>query len=170
MRLHSFQILLIVLLVIAFLAPVTVWADTWYVKSSRAKMTQKASARSKKLADLPVGAAVEVLEKGKRFYRISFKGKSGYVFKFKLTDKAPAQSRGGGNSLDLLIGQQQMAAAESTSGSSIRGLHRLSEEQSRSKGIKPVHIQAVKDMEAYKVKSQDIDQFLKQGRLGEYVQ
>ena len=63
-----------------------------------------------------------------------------------------------------------MAARESASGSSIRGLSPNSEQHARKKGATPESIQAVKDMEDFKVRSEELDRFLEEGKLGEYLQ
>jgi hypothetical protein len=62
-----------------------------------------------------------------------------------------------------------MAAKESASGSSIRGLSPISEQHAKSKGISQESIDAVKQMEAFKVSAKELDEFMKTGKLGEYA-
>jgi len=150
------------------LAPAAL-AETLYVKKSATKLQESASASSKVVATLSQGTAVEVVNKSGNFYQVTAPGgKKGWVFKFKLSDKA-AEAGGGSGLLDAL-GGQQMAARESASGSSIRGLSPISEEHAKSKGISQGSIDAVKQMEAFKVSTQDVDAFMKAGKLGEYAQ
>ena len=61
-----------------------------------------------------------------------------------------------------------MSARESASASSIRGLSPVSEEHAQKKGISKEDIQAVKDMENFKVSAGEVDGFLSQRKLGEY--
>lgn len=151
--------------------PVIASAETLYVKSSRTKVTAKDSARSKKVMTLSKGTAVKVLKKTKRFYKISAKGKRGWVYKFKLTSKKPAgASSSGGDGLDALLGGQQMAAAESSSGSSIRGLSPTSERYAKQRGVTADNIQAVKDMEEFTISESELETFLEQGKLREFAQ
>ncbi len=144
-------------------------AETWYVKSSKTKVTQKPSPRSKKVAVLTAGTPVKILKKDKRFFKISTKGKSGWVFKFKLTNKKPSGSKRGGG-LDGLLGNQKMAAAESSSGSSIRGLSPISEKHAKAHGVSEENIKAVQQMEEYSISANELDQFLSEGKLREYAE
>ncbi len=108
-------------------------------------------------------------QKGGKFFKVKLSGgKEGWVFKFKLTEESPSGDSGGGDALDVLGGKQQIAARESGSGSSIRGLSPISEKNAQSKGISAENIQAVKQMESVKINPQELDKFLKEGRLGEY--
>ncbi len=142
-------------------------ADTWYVKS-KTKFTSEPSARSKTLGVLSSGAAVDVVGKEGKFYKVSVGGKTGFVYKFKLTKKAPKGKSGGGGGLGALVGNQKMAAAESSSSSSIRGLSPISEEYAKGHGISQENIAAIKHMESFSVSDQEIDRFQEEGGLGPY--
>jgi uncharacterized protein YgiM (DUF1202 family) len=149
----------------------TGYAETLYVKKSGTKLQAADSAKSDVLAKLGQGTPVTVIKKLKRFYQVSEPGgKKGWVFKFKLTSKAPKASGGGGDLLGALGGKQKIAARESSSGSSIRGLTPVSENHAKKKGISAVDIQAVRQMETYRISAEEMDKFLKEGRLGEYGQ
>lgn len=147
---------------------VPAWAATWYVKSSKTPMTAEPSARSKKLGYLSAGQPVNVVGTEGKFMKVSVGGKEGYVFKFKLTQTAP-EGGGGGGGLDALMGDQKMAAAETSSGSSIRGLSPISESYGKGKGISPVHINSVKQMESLSIPDSQLDQFQSEGGLGPYA-
>jgi len=166
--LNKFWIAALILVGIGLL-PGSGWAETWYVKSSRTKMTAKASARSKKVATLSAGTAVKILKKEKRFYKISAKGKRGWVFKFKLTKKKPRNAKKD-DGLGSLFGNQRMAASESSSGSSIRGLSPISEKQAKSRGVTQDNIDSIKQMEEFSISEEELDQFLAEGRLREYAE
>lgn len=162
------RVLMYLLMGLSMLAPSLAFADTWYVKSSGTKMNAEESSSSKVISVLSSGAAVNVQSKGKRFYKVSAGGKTGYIFKFKLTQTKPGG--GGGGGLDSLVGGQKMAASESSSGSSIRGLSPISEDYAKDKGIKSENVAAVRQMEGFGVSRTAVDQFLKEGELGEYAQ
>lgn len=171
MQNSSFRRLSIVLFgIVIFLLPQWVAAETWYVKKSRTKLQSEASSRSKVLAKLKKGTPVEVKKKSGKFFQVSTDRKTGWIFRFKLTKKAPSGGQGSGDVLGALGGNQRMAARESNSGSSIRGLSPISEQHALKKGATPESIQAVKNMENFKVRPEDMDLFLEQGRLGEYSQ
>jgi uncharacterized protein YgiM (DUF1202 family) len=152
------------------LLPDLATAETWYVKKSSTKLQAEASARSKVISKLQKGTAVEVEKKAGKFFRVSAGGESGWIFRFKLSKKAPSTGQGGGDALSALGGNQRMAARESASGSSIRGLSPVSEQHARKKGASSESIQAVKDMENFKIRPEELDRFLEKGKLGEYFQ
>ena len=156
-----------VVFLIASLGLVTgVFAETLYVKKSQTKLQAEGSAKSKVLKVLGKGTAVDVLDKSGKFYKVSAGGSEGFVFRFKLTSKKPAKA--GGGLLDILGGDQKISARESSSSSSIRGLSPISEEHAKKKGISEKDIQAVKQMETFKVSAEEIEQFLAQRKLGEF--
>lgn len=162
----SIPSIVFIFLLLGLAVPGNVFAETLYAKSSSTKLQASASATSDVVALLKKGAAVNVLEKDGKFYKVSVGGKEGWVFKFKLSSAKPAS----GGELDGLVGSQKVAASGSTSGSSIRGLSPVSEDYGKRKGIGPEHIQAVKDMEQRQVNPKELDKFLEEGKLGEYSQ
>lgn len=170
MRIRPFRFfnIFIVLILMFGLGVTTALAGTMYVKSAKTKMTAEASARSKTVGYLSAGQAVNVVGEEGRFTKVSVGGKEGYVFKFKLTSSAPSGG-GGGGGLDALTGSQKMAANESSSGSSIRGLSPISENYAKGHGISADHVNSVKQMESFSVSESQIDAFQEQGELGPYA-
>jgi uncharacterized protein YgiM (DUF1202 family) len=170
---HKFafnRFLLIMSVFAVFIFPHLAAAETWYVKKSATKLQAQASAGSKILSILKQGTPVEIIKKSGKFFQVSTAGKSGWVFQFRLSKKAPPAAQGDEDVLGSLGGNQRMAARESASGSSIRGLSPVSEEHARKKGATSASIQAVKDMEDFKIQPQELDRFLEKGKLGEYAQ
>lgn len=159
-------------LAIALVCPTSLFAETMYVKSAETKAMKAESAQSDVVQVLDEGTAVEVTEKSSKFFKVALPGgKEGWIFKFKLSSDAPAGGAGGGDGmLDSLGGKQKIAARESGSGSSIRGLSPVSEKHALSKGISAKNIQSVKQMETFKVSREELEKFLREGKLGEYAQ
>ena len=108
-------------------------------------MAEKQSARSRTVKILGKGTPVKVLKK-RRFFKVSAGGKTGWIFKFRLTAKAPAGLSQDEDFLDTLGGEQRMAAKESASGSSIRGLSPTAEKHALKKGTSREIIDGVKQM------------------------
>jgi uncharacterized protein YgiM (DUF1202 family) len=170
---HKFafnRFLLIVSVFAVFTLPHLAIAETWYVKKSATKLQAEASARSKVLGTLKQGTPVEIIKKSGKFFKVSTAGNTGWVFRFKLSKKAPPAAQGDEDVLGALGGSQRMAARESASGSSIRGLSPVAEQHARKKGATSASIQAVKDMEDFKIQPKELDRFLQKGKLGEYAQ
>ena len=132
-----------------FLSPASARGATIYVKKAKTKMAEKQSARSRTVKILGKGTPVKVLKK-RRFFKVSAGGKTGWIFKFRLTAKAPAGLSQDEDFLDTLGGEQRMAAKESASGSSIRGLSPTAEKHALKKGTSRESIDGVKQMNRYK--------------------
>lgn len=144
------------------------FAETMYIKSSKTKLRSSDNVKASVLGLLEKGTPVTIIVKSKRFFKVGLQdGKKGWVFKFKLSKKAPAGGNSGGGFADVLAGSQ-INANESTSASSIRGLSPVSENYAKNKGISTKNIQAVDNMEAFKIDSVELDKFLQEGQLGEY--
>jgi uncharacterized protein YgiM (DUF1202 family) len=79
------------------------------LKKSKTKLQAEAKARSKVLGKLNKGAPVNVLGKPGKFYKVSAGSETGWIFRFKLTKKAPSGSSGNSRVLSFLGGQQQIA-------------------------------------------------------------
>ncbi|MBC8285399.1 MAG: SH3 domain-containing protein [Nitrospinae bacterium] len=139
------------------------------MKKSSTKLQAEAKASSEVLAKLNKGTPVDILGKSGKFYQVSAGGEKGWIFKFKLSKKAPSGGSGDSDVLGALGGQQQIAARESAYGSSIRGLSPVSEKHAIEKGALPASIESVKEMERYKIDDESLDQFLEEGRLGAYA-
>ena len=154
----------------ALWSPPPLAAETLYVKTNGTKLRAEGSARAKVVTRLRIGTPVTVLTKTKRFYKVSLAGgRQGWIFKFKLTAKAPGAKKGGSRFAEVLGGRQQFSARESASGSSIRGLGPATRTYARNKGISAQSVQAVENMENYRVDLDDVDSFLQEGRLGAYA-
>lgn len=153
-----------------------IWADnlqaeTLYTKKSGVKMTQDSSPKSKLVAKLEKGVAVNVLEKRGRYFRVRLPNRSsGWIYSYKLSNQAPKKT-GGDNSADLLAslgGDSTVSVHESSSGSSIRGLQATSKAYARQKQIDSDHIKALEWMEQFTVSDKDLLKFQQEGKTGEF--
>ncbi len=162
----------IVLLVgcLAAFAAGPVSAETMYAQKGQVKVTEDKSPLSKAVATLEAGDPVEVLEKSDRHYKVRApNGKSGWVFKFKLSDEKPGGGKGGSGALSLLTGESTIAAREARSGGSIRGLKEVSEAYAKNKKIDPAHKLAVDRMDQLVITRDEMIQFQKEGSVGEFA-
>lgn len=159
------------ILAIALLSSIsnTAFAETMYSKKADVVLKESASGSAKDIGTLSKGESVEILKKDGKYYQAKTEsGKTGWIFKFHLSDSAPEQSDGGGGLLAALGGRSDVSASESASSSSIRGLSPVSEKHAKDKGISDADIQAVKDMENLKITSTELKQFLAQRKLGPF--
>jgi len=158
----------ILLTVAAWMLPSTNWAATLYAKQDGVKVNAEKSPTSAVIATLALGDAVTVLTEEGRLAKVKTStGKTGWVFKFRLSEEKPS-SGGGGLGLSGLTGRKTIAARESRAGGSIRGLKESTEQYAKDKQIKQEHRDAVDRMEAFSLKPDEILEFKKAGHLGEF--
>jgi hypothetical protein len=149
------------------------FAETLYVKTDGTKITAEPSGSSKVVAVVNAGDKLEGMEQKGRFYRVrSQGGETGWVFAFRVVpaSKRGSQEKDSGNLFAALGGDRSIHESEAASQASIRGLNKVSEDHARSQGTAQEYIDAVKRMERYQVTPREIDSFLKEGNLGEYVE
>jgi hypothetical protein len=79
------------------------------VKKSKTKLQAESKVSSKVLGKLNKRPPIDVLEKSGKFYKVSAESETGWIFRFKLTKKAPSGSSGDSDVLGALGGQQQIA-------------------------------------------------------------
>lgn len=143
-------------------------AETMYAKKSGVKVTAEKSPTSKVVDTLNTGDQVQVLKKDGRQIQVKLpNGKSGWVFQFKMSDSKPA-GKSGGSSLSGLTGKTTIAARESRSGGSIRGLKETTEQYAQGKNIDPSHRRSVDAMVAFGVSDSELAQFQQAGQVGDY--
>jgi len=159
---------IVLLTVAAWMLPSTNWAATLYAKQNDVKVNAEKSPTSAVIATLALGDAVTVLAEEGRLAKVkTATGKTGWVFKFRLTEDKPS-SGGGGLDLSGLTGRKTIAARESRAGGSIRGLKESTEHYAKTKQIKQEYRDAVDRMEAFSLPPDELMQFKKAGKLGEF--
>ncbi len=158
---------IVLLTVAAWMLPSTNWAATLYAKQDGVKVNAEKSPTSAVIATLALGDPVTVLAEEGRLAKVKTStGKTGWVFKFRLSEEKP--SSGSGFSLSGLTGRKTIAARESRAGGSIRGLKESTEQYAKDKQIKQEHRDAVDRMEAFSLKPDELLEFKKAGHLGEF--
>lgn len=164
----NFRILILAVLFIGFSAEI-VLADSMWAKKDRVKVTAEKSPTSAVVAILRVGDQVQVVQKSGRQYKVKLRsGKSGWVFKFNLADEQPEKTAGG-SGLSGLAGDNTVVAQEARSGGSIRGLKETTQQYAEKKHISETDRRSVEKMEQRTVTNDELDQFKKDGRIGEYA-
>jgi len=153
---------------VLLLVPGLVSAQTMYISKDEVKVTEEQSPMSAVVAILHLGDQVRVLEKSGRHYKIQAQsGKTGWVFKFKLSDQKVG-SGGGGDILSGLTGETRIAAREASTGGSIRGLKETSDQYAATKHIDPASRDAVQRMEDRTITREDLLKFQREGSVGEF--
>lgn len=142
---------------------------TRWVKTPNAIVRSSKSASSPGIAELKKGTALLVLSEEGKWQEVRLPdGKTGWVFRFKLTDKKPEDDWDLFESMDDFF--EKPTVEEASTSASIRGLSKISENHALRQKTKFEHIQSVKEMEKFPVSQQEINRFLEEGKLGEYGQ
>ena len=117
------------------------------------------------LGTLAQGEGVAVTGRAGRYYQVDYRGRTGYVYANRLAPDKPedvASLFGGG------LGGQGIQLTELEAGGALRGLSPMAESYAASAEIPAWAVQAVEQMQACGVSAFDLEQFQKEGGLGEY--
>ncbi len=150
------------------LIPAALFAQTMYVSRDEVKVTEEKSPTSKVVETLRRGTQVQVIEKSDRHVKIQApSGKTGWVFKFTLSDQKVGG--GGGNLLSVVTGDTRIAAREAGTGGSIRGLKETSERYATAKHVDQASKEAVQRMEDRVISREELLRFQQEGSVGEFA-
>ena len=147
--------------------------DKLFVSSEGAKLKADKSASSDTLAELPVGTALSVLGQEESWYKVSAAGKSGWIYRGKVSTTAPEPSKQGGDNLFGGAGSSTIMVSEADSARSMRGLSDSEQQAAREAGRAPRPLSdyknALDQVLAGKVDKKELENFLKAGHIGEYA-
>jgi uncharacterized protein YgiM (DUF1202 family) len=145
----------------------TAFAETAYVQAKSAKLRAGKTSLDRVVADLTYGQAIDILRRDGDWVEVkTSSGASGWLFANKVSATKPA---GGDNALAFLgKSMRRGEAGEVTASAGARGLDKASESYANRTGITKEHRDAVDRMTAYSLSDQEVEDFLKAGKLGEY--
>lgn len=160
---------IMVLLVAALTMTEAASGETLYVAAKSAQLRSGKTSLDPVVATLKLGETLEVVKRDDRWVQVrTAKGVTGWIFAGNVSSSKPA---GGDNELAAL-GQsvRRTDASAVTASAGARGLDKASEDYANRAGITQQHRDAVDRMTASKIPDEDIQEFLKSGRLGEYAE
>ena len=165
---HPVMIVFALLFGLLFLAGV-VLAETVFVQSKTAMLRSGKTPLDSVVANLKFGEPLEVLNKEGNWLEVqTARGVKGWIFAGKTTPTKPAASED-----DVLakLGKsfRRTEAGDVTASAGARGLDKVSEGYANRVGITQQHRDAIDRMAGYRISDQDVEDFLKEGRLGEYA-
>lgn len=161
--------LIILLLLSLSLSAGAALAETLYVQAKAAKLRAGKTSLDSVVANLRFGEPLEVLRKDGSWLEVqTAAGKMGWIFAGKTTAVKPS-----GSADDALarLGQsmRRTEAGDVTATAGARGLDKVSEGYANRTGITQRDRDAVDRMAAYRLSDQEVEDFLKEGGLGEYA-
>lgn len=149
--------------------------ETLYVSSNGATLKADKSSSSKTVKDLKLGEELKVIGFENRWYSVKTKdSKTGWIYRGKVSEEKPEiteeeQSGGLGGLLDNVADSSIEANAADTS-RSIRGLSPEAEEYAKQTGKSEDFKNALDSVLERKVSKNDIENLLKNGKIGEYAE
>jgi uncharacterized protein YgiM (DUF1202 family) len=161
--------LIVTLLIGLSLLAGTALAETVYVQAKTVKLRSGKTSLDSVVANLKFGEPLEVLRAEGRWLEVqTTAGKKGWIFAGKTTAVKPASSED-----DELarLGKsfRRTEAGDVTASAGARGLDKVSEGYANRTGITQRDRDAVDRMAAYRLGDQEVEDFLKDGGLGEYA-
>lgn len=166
-------ILLTSLACVALFALPALAQDKLFVASEGAKLKADKSAGSDTVAELPVGAELKVSGQEESWYKVSAGGKSGWIYRGKVSPTPPEPSQQGGGNLFAGGGSSNIMVSEADSARSMRGLNESEQNAAKAAGrpARPLsdYKNALDKILAEKVDKKEVENFLKAGHIGEYA-
>lgn len=144
------------------------WAETVYVQAKTAQLRSGKTSLDTVVANLKYGDALEVtIREGSWLQVRTASGAQGWIFANKTSNTKPS---GGSDTLAQLGRSMRRGEASGTTASAgARGLDKASEGYANRTGISQEDRDAVDRMTAYQLPDQEVEEFLKEGGLGEYA-
>lgn len=146
-----------------------VQAETLYVQAKTAQLRAGKTSLDTVVANIRYGEAVEVLSRDGNWIEVKTSGGAkGWIFSSKLSSSKPA---GGSSDTLARLGQSMRGSGPSstTASAGARGLDKASEGYANQAGISPRDRDAVDRMTAYRLSDEEVEDFLREGGLGEYA-
>lgn len=149
------------LALIAFVLAPSAQAAVYYVQSVKAPILSDSSFGSAKLAEATKGEELKEIEKKGSWHKVMYKNKTGWVSKFLIGPKQPADrvSVLEGTSENLESGARKRASAFTTAAAA-RG---FAEDRSRVSDKYKTNFEGVERMEAIKISDEMAMTFLQEG-------
>ncbi|MGQ0811689.1 MAG: SH3 domain-containing protein [Nitrospiraceae bacterium] len=143
-------------------------AESVYVQAKTAQLRSGKTSLDQVVANLKYGEALEVINREGSWLEVrTAGGKQGWIFGSKTSSTKPS----GGDDGFAQVGRSMRRgdASGTTASAGARGLDKVSEGYANRTGITPRDREAVDRMTAYQIPDQDVEEFLKEGGLGEYA-
>jgi uncharacterized protein YgiM (DUF1202 family) len=143
-------------------------AETLFVQAKTAQLRSGKTSLDSVVANLKYGDELEVLKRDGNWVEAkTVSGARGWIFSNKLTASKPS---GGSDTLAQLGRSMRRGEASGvTASAGARGLDKASEGYANRTGISQQDRDAVDRMTAYQIPDQEVEEFLKEGGLGEYA-
>ena len=165
---RSLGVLLIVLWTSVCLWGTVGWAETVYVQAKTAQLRAGKTSLDAVVGNVKFGESLEVVGREGSWMEVKTSaGARGWIFAGKTSTAKPA----GGNDTLARLGQSMRGgdASATTASAGARGLDKASEGYANRTGVSARDREVVDRMTAYQLPDQEVEEFLREGGLGEYA-
>ena len=165
---RSFWIPLIALWIGLFVWGTEAWAETVYVQAKTAQLRAGKTSLDAVVGNVKFGDALEVVGRDGSWVEVKTSaGARGWIFSHKTSTSKPS----GGNDTLARLGQSMRGgdASATTASAGARGLDKASEGYADRAGVSARDREVVDRMTAYQIPDQDVEEFMREGGLGEYA-
>jgi hypothetical protein len=165
-------ILLSVFWVVAFcMTPGAEGQSKVWVSSTGAKLQADKSATSSPVADLPLGTELTVISLQSPWYEVATaSGARGWIYRGKVSTTPPQGEQESGDDLFSALPGSGIQTQSADTSRSIRGLSPEADEYAKRTKKPEKYKRALDRALTMTVTEADLEQFLKDGRIGEYAQ
>lgn len=143
-------------------------AETVYVQAKTAQLRAGKTSLDAVVGNVKFGEALEVVGRDGSWVDVkTASGARGWIFANKTTPSKPS----GNNDALAKLGQSMRAgeASATTASAGARGLDKASEGYANRTGVSARDREAVDRMTAYQIPDEEVEEFLREGGLGEYA-
>ena len=165
---RSFWIPLIALWIGLFAWGTEAWAETVYVQAKTAQLRAGKTSLDAVVGNVKFGDALEVVCRDGSWMEVKTSaGARGWIFANKTSTSKPS----GSNDTLARLGQSMRGgdASATTASAGARGLDKASEGYANRAGVSARDREVVDRMTAYQLPDQEVEDFLREGGLGEYA-
>lgn len=145
-----------------------VLAETVYVQAKAAQLRAGKTSLDAVVGNVKFGDALEVVGRDGSWVEVKTSaGARGWIFSNKTTPSKPS----GSNDTLAKLGQSMRGgdASATTASAGARGLDKASEGYANRTGVSARDREAVDRMTAYQIPDQEVEEFMREGGLGEYA-
>ena len=156
---------------LVFIVSPVIPQEKLWVSSSGAKLKTEGSISSETITTLPIGAEVTLLVTEERWYKIlSPTGEEGWMYRGWLSDSPPAkETQEESEDLFALLPGSRIEANEADTARSIRGLSSETEVYAKNRGTPAAYKRALDRVLAMDIGERELEEFLREGGIGEYA-
>ena len=162
------RVLLTALWIGLFVWGTEVWAETVYVQAKTAQLRAGKTSLDAVVGNVKFGDALEVVGRDGSWIEVKTSaGAKGWIFASKTSASKPS----GTNDTLAKLGQSMRGgdASATTASAGARGLVKASEGYANRAGVSARDRDAVDRMTTYQIPDQEVEEFLREGGLGEYA-